>query len=87
MTPENLITALMGILIGTYGFIFKSVFGKIEKLEARPIANPTPCISRFEALEKRQNDYEPVLARMEATLSRIEAVIEFLKKDYDNRQR
>lgn len=86
MTVEIVISILIGIVLGTYGYIFAKAFDKIEKLESRPLCNSDACYDRFNKIEQKQNDLEPVLSRIESALSRLEAVLEFLQKDYYNRQ-
>lgn len=87
MSQEYIITTLIGIVLTTYGLIFKYAFGKITKLEGRPQCNSTACLDRFARIEQKQSDLDPIISRVESALSRLEAVIEFLQKDYDNRKK
>lgn len=87
MTQEYVITILIGIVLATYGYIFRNAFSKISDLESRPLCNTTACADRFSRIEQKQDDFEPVLNRIETVLSRLEAVIGFLQKDYDNRKK
>ena len=87
MKAEYIITTLVGIILTTYGFIFRYVFSKISKIEDRPICNSDVCIDRFNRMEQKQTGLDSIMSRFESVLSRLEAVVEFLQKDYDNRQK
>jgi len=87
METVKVIEYLAVALIGAYGFIFKSVLTRVSALEKRPLCNSAGCERRFDKIESKQSDLEPVLSRIERVLASIEPLIDILMKDYDKRQK
>jgi len=87
MEAVKVIEYLVVSLIGAYAFIFKSVLARVSALEKRPLCNSVLCERRFDKIESKQSDLEPVLSRIERVLASIEPLIDILMKDYDKRQK
>ena len=86
MSNEQIIMTLFGLLLAAYGFIFNSVLNRIKKLEDKN-CNPTACFQRFNKIEERQDQLMPAINKLQETMSKVEAFLEVLMQDYNNRKR
>lgn len=84
MTPETIITILVGLVLTAYGFIFKKIEKRIATIEERPRCR-FKLDDRIIKLEETHKDLEPVLLQIQTHLARIETTLEFLKTERTNK--
>lgn len=87
MGDINIITIGIGMLLAAYGFIFRSQLDRIKELEKRPLCDRQSCLIRFGKIEDKQDKLEPILTEIRETLASLKPIIDFLKKDFENRQK
>ena len=86
MTTEQIIAVLIGLILAAYAFIFKSITDRIKDLENLN-CDPMSCERRFVRIEVQQDKLEPTLNKIQETLSRVEALLNILMDDYNNRRK
>jgi hypothetical protein len=86
MTTETIIAILVGLVLGAYGFIFSSMQSRIKDLEKRALCAPDKCVSRFEKIEKVQDDMSPLWIDIRERLARIETALLYLAKGVDKNE-
>ena len=86
MSNEQIIMTLFGLLLAAYGFIFKGVLDRIKKMENKN-CDPNSCYKRFDKIEERQDQLMPAINKLQETMSKVEAFLEILMQDYNNRRK
>lgn len=79
MTKDQIIMTLIGAVSVSYGFIIKSIVGRIESLESLD-CNPEQCFHRFDKIEEKQEKIDPVFTEIRVKLAKIETILEEMKK-------
>lgn len=79
METQQIIELGFGLLFAAYAYIFSTVNRRIEEIENKN-CNPANCRTRFEKLEKRQDETDTKHTEILVKLAKIETILEEMSK-------
>jgi len=82
MTSTIIITTLIGLVLASYGWIFKTVIDRIKKNEKNKCDKEivVSFTKRLEKIEEKQSDNDVIFVEIKTSLARIEESILWLKE-------
>ena len=81
MVEEKIFEGTVSFLFVAVGYIFRSITGRIKKLEEKPACRYSDIDKRVKTVEIEQKETRPILVDIQTRLAEVHTDIKWIKKN------